>query len=180
MNKKDLDYIKRLERQDEEALQELYFSFSISFMKFFRKYGFTKPEREDLFHDSLIAMYQNIIQKKFTNMDVGIKAYLWGIGKHKAIDLLRKKKIRSAEILKSEDGIEEQNGVLTDRQKLLHQYFSALQPSCKKVLKLFYYEGLTINEIVSLGNYKDANSVKSTKSRCIKNLRELINKGRHG
>jgi DNA-directed RNA polymerase specialized sigma24 family protein len=43
------------------------------------------------------------------------------------------------------------------------------------VLKLFYYNGFTLEEIQQHLNYGNYNTVKSQKSRCLKNLKDLIN-----
>ncbi|MEL6925658.1 MAG: hypothetical protein AAFO94_16555 [Bacteroidota bacterium] len=39
---------------------------------------------------------------------------------------------------------------------------------------MFYYRGLSIAEIVEQTDYKDANTVKAYKSRCLKKLKQLI------
>jgi RNA polymerase sigma-70 factor (ECF subfamily) len=155
-------------------LKEIYDSFSGSFTSFFRKYGLSSTELEDAFQDSVIALYQNIMRGRLKILDGSIKTYIWAIGKHKVIDTVRKKK---KDIRITDDYIEPmevKEAQLNQKQKLLYEHFKALGKSCQKVLKYFYYEGLTLGEIVEISDYKDENSVKSSKSRCIKQLRNLI------
>jgi len=63
---------------------------------------------------------------------------------------------------------------LTQEQKLLYKYFKELGKKCQQVLTFFYYRGLRIEEIVQIGGYQNANTVKAQKSRCLKTLKQLI------
>ncbi|GLR19888.1 RNA polymerase sigma factor [Portibacter lacus] len=174
MSGKEEDYIRRIQRNDENALKEIYDSYSDSFMAFYRGYGLSKNDLEDAFQDSIIALYQNIMQGKLKILDGSIKTYIWAIGKYKVIDSLR---IKKKDIKISNDYIEPyeiKDAELNEKQQLLYKHFKLLGKSCQKILKYFYYEGLTLQEIVEISEYKDENSVKSSKSRCIKQLRNLI------
>jgi len=62
----------------------------------------------------------------------------------------------------------------TDRQKALAQRMNEISDSCRSLLKLFYYRGLTIDDIVEQTHYKDSNTVRSQKSRCLKHLKSLL------
>ena len=111
-----------------------------------------------------------------------MKTYLFGIGKFMIYDALKeKKKIAPYEpnLHVADDPIETvaitASEELTEEQSLLRKYFKALGEKCRLVLTLFYYRGLSIKEIVLEAGYKDENNVKATKSRCLKQLREMIN-----
>lgn len=105
-----------------------------------------------------------------------IKTYVWSIGKYKLVDVLRKNKLKKQKLPEDEiEPIELRQEALSAQQEILYRHFKALGKKCQKVLKYFYYEGLSIAEIAALGEYKDANTVKSSKSRCIKQLRKLVN-----
>lgn len=178
MSKEKSDYINRIIKNDENALTELYDKYYGSFNAFFKKYGLDSSEIPDAYQDTMIALYQNIHHGKLKILDGSLKTYIWGIGKHKVIDMVRKKALKVPEIeLEEVESIVIEDSELNNHQKLLHKHFKELGESCKQILKYFYYEGLTIDEIVSISEYKDANTVKSTKSRCIKQLKSLINKG---
>ncbi|WP_254097249.1 RNA polymerase sigma factor [Aquimarina sp. Aq107] len=63
---------------------------------------------------------------------------------------------------------------LTPQQELLRQHFKNLGKRCQEMLTLFYYRGLTIDEITESLGYENKNVVKSQKSRCLKSLKESI------
>ena len=62
----------------------------------------------------------------------------------------------------------------SDNQLKLARRLNEISDSCRQVLQLFYYRGLTIEEIVELTHYKDGNTVRSHKSRCLKHLKSLF------
>ena len=63
-------------------------------------------------------------------------------------------------------------------EKKLELAFSALGDKCKAVLKLFYYQDYTIEEITKILGYNSKDVVKSQKSRCLKSLKEKFENGR--
>ena len=65
---------------------------------------------------------------------------------------------------------------LTKEQKLLKKYYNELGDRCKSVLNLFYYQGYNLDEIREILNYSNKKVLKSQKSRCIKQLKNLLNK----
>ena len=169
--------LARIANNDKTVLDVLYKEFREPFMSYFKRYNIAEEEVKDLYQDTMIAFYQNGVKGKLSNLKSSIKTYVFGIGKHKAVDLLRKKS-KTVDFEKPLEGFEEIDfgGELSTRQQQLRKHFSALGESCKKMLIMFYYRGLDISDIVQEGGYKDANSVKSHKSRCVKQLRSLINK----
>ena len=46
--------------------------------------------------------------------------------------------------------------------------------NCQKILELFYYQEKKLGDIVNALGYDNKDVVKSQKSRCIKQLRKLI------
>ena len=62
----------------------------------------------------------------------------------------------------------------SEQSIMLSKNLDKISESCKKVLELFYYRNLTIDEIVEVTEYKDGNTVRSHKSRCLKRLKSLF------
>ena len=46
---------------------------------------------------------------------------------------------------------------------------------CKKILVLFYYEGLSMKEILNSMDYENEQVVRNKKYKCLKQLTEMIN-----
>ena len=58
----------------------------------------------------------------------------------------------------------------------LQKAIAQLPPACQRVLELYFYQGLTIPEIKNTLNYESENSVSVQKSRCLKALRDVLEK----
>jgi RNA polymerase sigma-70 factor (ECF subfamily) len=51
-----------------------------------------------------------------------------------------------------------------------------MSDSCKQILNLFYYEKKSMDEIALILNYKNGDTIKSKKSRCISTFNNNVNK----
>ncbi|MGH1383940.1 RNA polymerase sigma factor [Kordia sp.] len=176
MEKQQLSLQSRLRNDDKKALEEVYVTYKDAFVNYGLRFNLDKEDLIDVYQDSVIAMYQNFITKQTHIENSTLKTYLFSIGKHKIYDRLKERKLLVGGIVVEDDyeEIDLNETTLTNEQELLRKYFSHLGKSCQQVLKLFYYRSLSIKEIVSQTEYKDANTVKSHKSRCMKKLIALI------
>lgn len=177
------ELLKKMRGGDEAAFKQVYEQNRIKFLYFAHKYGLEEEESVDVYQDSYIAFYQNVLSGKLEVLTSTLSTYLFGIGKFLIMKRLEKNKrsVRSEKILKvvgadpsmvSDWDLED--GALTREQQLLKEHFSGLGAQCQKLLTMFYYRGLTIREIIKAGGYSNENVVKSQKSRCLKTLRERI------
>ncbi len=170
-----------LKSGSEQAFKKVYEDNRDKFLNFAKKYDLSNDELIDVYQDAYLVFHENILSGKLKEMTSTISTYLFSIGKFMIMDRLRKenKTIRSDDTLRiiREEEIEDFEidwEELTPKQKLLERFFDELGEQCKKILTLFYYRGLNIDEIVKIGNYNNKNVVKSQKSRCLKTLREKI------
>jgi DNA-directed RNA polymerase specialized sigma24 family protein len=61
-----------------------------------------------------------------------------------------------------------------DRLAQLNEALDQLGPICQQMLKLFYYNELNLEEIQHQMAYESKDTVKSQKSRCLKQLKKII------
>lgn len=176
MEKQQLDLQSRLRNDDKKALEEVYVLYKEAFVNYGLRFNLTKDDLIDVYQDSVIAMYQNFTTKQIHIESSSLKTYLFSIGKHKIYDRLKERKQFIGAVVLEDDyeEIDLNETVLTKEQQLLQKYFTRLGESCQHILKLFYYRSLSIKEIVQQTQYKDENTVKSHKSRCLKKLIALI------
>jgi len=168
---------QRLRNDDKKALEEVYLLYKDAFLNYALRYDLDKTTLLDIYQDAVIAMHQNFVVKQIILKESSIKTYLFGIGKYKIYDTLKAQKKVYALTKEVEDEIialEIEEETLSVEQELLTKYFKQLGNSCQEILKLFYYRSLSVKEIVNITHYKDENTVKSHKSRCLKKLTSLI------
>lgn len=175
-NIQDHDLQSRLRAEDKSALEFVYKSYKSEFLNFSQRYKIDNDDALDAYQDAVIAMYQNFVTNRLELTNSSIKTYLFGIGKHK-IYRIAKSKQKELNIENDIEEFEEMDSNEIDLnyyQKELAKLIGNISESCRELLRLYYYRNLSINEIVERTQYKDANTVKSHKSRCMKRLKSLV------
>lgn len=179
---RDQQWIQSLKNGQKETLDVIYLQYKEGFLDFANRYPITVDDGLDIYQDSIIVLYENILRGKLDQLKSSIKTYLYAVGKYKIFARL---KVESQhEALQGDELIEDMTlleiETAEERLKLLQQAYLHLGPRCQEVLKLFYYEGLKLEDIKDRLSYDSKNTVKSQKSRCLKQLKDLIQTNGNG
>ena len=177
--------IEDLKQGSDLLFKKIYEDNRDKFLNFARKYNLSQDDNIDVYQDAYIIFYNNVMQGKVQEFTSSISTYLFSIGKYLIFDKMKKNNktinpdfdlsiVREKEELVDPD-LEMEKQELTTEQVLLKKYFVTLGKKCQELLTLFYYRGFTIKDIIEAGDYTNENVVKSTKSRCMKTLKERIN-----
>ncbi|MEM7105657.1 MAG: sigma-70 family RNA polymerase sigma factor [Bacteroidota bacterium] len=174
-NRSDAELQNLLRSDDKKALEFIYVTYKSEFLSYAKKYGLNAYYATDLYQDAIIAMRYNFVNSKLELKSSSIKTYLFGIGKYKILKKLKKDKmLLDIQIEEEYSQITLDEFTPSSRSIALSKYLDSISESCRKILELFYYRNLTIDEIVQITSYKDGNTVRSHKSRCLKRLRSLF------
>ena len=167
---------KQLRLDNKKALEEVYNMYRQEFLNYSKRYPLVEADIVDIYQDAVIAMHQNFVMSQLELETSSIKTYLFGIGKNKIFKKLKEehKVLRiETETSDSYETVDIEPHAPTHNQIILAKKLNEISESCKTILKLFYYRGLTIDDIVATTDYKDGNTVRSQKSRCLKHLKTL-------
>lgn len=176
--------LEELKQGSEEKLRKVYEDNRDKFINFAKRYNLPQDDVIDIYQDAYVAFYNNVMSGKIKKMTSSISTYLFSIGKYLIFDKMKKnnKTINSdynMDIVRDQEDVMEHITLnaeeLTYEQQLLRKHFSSLGKQCQELLNLFYYRGFTIKDILEQGSYNNENVIKSSKSRCMKTLKELIN-----
>lgn len=173
--------ILRLKQGDKEALAELYSSFRKRFIAWIT--GLTNcsyDEAKEIYQYAVLTLYENVVEGKFTETkDANIKTYLFSIGRNKFMADARKQ-IR----LTFEEELNDQPGTVTASEqdaeyrksikKEVQQAMNDMGEPCKTVLQLFYFDGMDMEEIAQVMGYKNGNTVKNIKYKCIQRIKNYL------
>ncbi|MEX0274928.1 MAG: RNA polymerase sigma factor, partial [Flavobacteriaceae bacterium] len=163
-----------LRQDNKNVLQEVYTEYRQAFIRFGKTYNLNEDDILDIYQEAIIAMHQNfVIKKVMLNKGTTLKTYLFGIGKNLIRNQLKKNAAKVTDHIEAEVEDEAYEGNTLLKEKLT-QGFGQLGESCREMIKLYYYRGLTPKEIASMTHYKDENTVKSLKSRCLKKLGQIV------
>ncbi|MBW1296413.1 RNA polymerase sigma factor [Aquimarina litoralis] len=172
-----------LKQGSDAVLKQVYEDNRDKFINFAKRYNISDDDILDVYQDAYIVFYDNVMNGRIQNFTSTISTYVISIGKYIILDKLKKANrtvnpdfdislVRPKEELIDHLDIDTEE--LTKEQQLLYQHFNTLGKKCKELLDLFYYRGFTIGDILELKIYNSENVIKSTKSRCLKTLKERI------
>ncbi len=176
MKKDDLILQEELRQGNKKSFEAVYLQHRDAFINFGKSYPIDTNQLMDIYQDATISLFQNFVMKKLKLKTSTVKTYLFGIGKNLILAELKKesKIYREAPIQQEYEEIIIDSPEETTESRLLAGSFKQLGEKCQEIIRMFYYRNLSVKEIVELSHYKDENTVKSHKSRCMKSLRELV------
>lgn len=172
--------LEQIKKGDKKILRSIYEENRKRFINFAKKQGLRIEDAEDVYQDSIIAFQENIITGKIQTLNSSLSTYLFGIGKHLIQYQIRlnsrQKNSPAVKIneIKEELDVNFMGEIVTKEQRLLRKGLKKLGAKCVEVLELFFLQGYVLDEIVEFLNYKNKKVLRSQKSRCISQLREII------
>lgn len=179
---RDQEWIQSLKNGQTATLDVIYLKYKTGFIDFAKRYPIAVDVALDVYQDSIIILYENILKGKLNQLKSSIKTYLFAIGKYQIFAYLKEESqfesLEDVELVENMTLFEIDTS--EDRLKLLQQAYLQLGPKCQEVLKLFYYEGLNLEDIKNKLSYDSKNTVKSQKSRCLKQLKDTIQTNGNG
>lgn len=174
-----MDWIGSIKSNENKALTDIYTLYRSECL-FWIKQNFNVQDSEalDIFQLSVVILYDNVVSGKLTALTTDIKIYLKGIIRNKAFELIRKQKIyekqqKAAIIMDylSSDGPPE--GLLEEQLSKMLLCLEKLGDPCRLLLQHFYYSGMSMEQIGILLGYKNTDTVKNQKYKCLKRLQKL-------
>ena len=170
-----LDLVQSFQIDPDAAMAKIYRLYRDEYLAFSKSISEKEDLRVDSFQEAVIGLYENLSRDKIQTGSSTVKTYLFSIGKNKLLNAIQKeKKYTELQSIKEkehtlENNLEEVNGFLTKAVDQLGQ-------RCQDVLIKFYYYRYSIEAIMHDMQYKNENTVKAHKSRCLSQLRDIIKK----
>lgn len=174
------DIIHSIKRGGQTELGMVYEEYRSEFIHWLAKtYGCSSDDCKDIYQLVILTFYNNIKQDKLSHLTSSVKTYLFGIGKNIAMETLRKNsKLQSIDqeewimtnLVDEETDPDEIEGKFTAVKSALVK----LGHPCRKVIELFYHDSKSMEEIASVLSYKNAETVKNQKYKCMKRLRVIF------
>ncbi len=182
LKKRQTNIIQQIKQGNEKPLFDLYKLYRNEFIAWSaQQFGASKEQAQDSFQDAILDFHQNIMSGKLTELISSEKTYLFQIGKHKILNIIKKESrityqenlhlIKGKEI---EDFMENDNAVFTQEQ--ISDAINKLPNDCQQVLNLHYFKEYGMDSIARELNYKNADTAKSKKSVCMKRLIKELSK----
>lgn len=166
----DQEILEKIKKGDESALDFLYKKNYRMMVNMIIKNNGTEEEAKDIYQEALLAFWQKAASGKL-EMTSKISTYIYSICQNlwrKELD--RKSRLRNEE----KDGAVSDNFDEKERSKVINQCINELGETCKKILFYFYYDDLSMDEIADKLGFANADTAKTKKYKCKKELDKLI------
>jgi RNA polymerase sigma factor (sigma-70 family) len=177
----DTELLEAINEKDllEQAILQLYQDHLEAAKAFIMSKGGTKQDADDIFQETIVSFIDCVQKKKF-RQESGIRTFLISISKNLWYNEIRKReRVGRREIIFEMDRDQPETAVIEtiqyrEMKKELNQLLQDLGESCRKILELFYYENLSMKEIVDHLHYENEQVVRNKKYKCLNQLTEKM------
>ena len=173
------EVIQKIRAGGQTELGMIYEEYRSEFLQWITKeYDCSMDDGKDLYQLVILIFYDNVKRGKLEHLVSSIKTYLFGIDKNLAKDNMRKEKkfipINQEKWIK-EYLIDEPDQQIDDNIfGLAKKALVKLGQPCQRLIELFYYENKSMQEITEAMHYKNAETTKNQKCKCMARLRKLV------
>ena len=172
--------LESIRNGDKTQLEALYKAHKLEFINWVStKYGCSSEDAKDAFQFAIITLFENLRANRIKQLNSSIKTYLFAVGKHKILEQ-QKSAIRfthklNEDITEFEDIYKWDNDLYEQALRVIEVCLEKLGDPCKSLLQLYYYHGLSMDDIAEKMQYKNRLTSKNLKYKCINRLRKLFN-----
>lgn len=170
--------IQQIKSGDQKSLGMLYESYRQEFLRWVMK-DFHCPEDDskDIFQVAVLAVYENIQKGKLDHLTSSLKTYLFGVGKNLAHEWTRRNQrnqpFEPEHFLQAVATDEPDRDALDAKLTLVSVCLSKMGPPCRDLLEQFYFGRKSMEELTLTLGYKNADSAKNQKYKCMGRLRKF-------
>lgn len=151
--------------------------------KWIRNNGGTNDDSEDIFQEAMVILYEKSQSEDF-RLSCKIGTYLFAVSKHlwyKKLQQLQRQPMSLVENAGSEEGqdwaYEDEIKIQEEREAHFEQLNAALDQlgePCSSLLKAFYHQDKSMQEIAAEFGYTNPDNAKTQKYKCLTRLRKIF------
>lgn len=172
-------FIDGLRTGNNEVLSALYKKYYNIVLKFIVNNSGTQEAAQDIYQETIIVLYENV-QKPGFQLNCQLQTYIYSIAKRLWLKQLKK---NSKTFLFKEDGENELVDVSEEITEHLNkevelekltQSLTELGEPCATLIKDFYVQKLSMDEIAEKFGYTNAANAKTQKYKCLQRLKKCF------
>jgi RNA polymerase sigma factor (sigma-70 family) len=177
----DADLITAIGNGDQlnNAIYFIYQQYSSTIQSFILANSGTPQDAEDIFQETVVTFIDLVKKNKFRG-EAAIKTFLVAVARNLWLNELKKRQHsgKREKVFETSRELTEMDvsQYIADRE-MKQQFVEVLDKlgaSCKKLLTLYYYENLSMKDILHHLPYENEQVVRNKKYKCLQSLTELI------
>ncbi|MCP1386501.1 RNA polymerase sigma factor [Runella salmonicolor] len=138
-------------------------------------------DAQDLIQEVMVSFVEMVREGKYRG-EASVKSFLYTLTRNLWITELRKRgaEAKRNEIYETnrEQWDDDINAFISykEAQKTITALFEKLGEKCRKILTLFYYEDLSMKEILVQTHYENEQVLRNRKYKCLKEMTDLVHR----
>ena len=171
--------IRSGQRMD-EMVKAIYRNYFESLAWYIMNNSGSRQDAEDVFQE-VVVNFITLVQKDKFRGESTVKTFLFSLNRHTWLNELKRRNralAREEKYEKMQDKTElDSSHHIADREGKAEviSLVSKLGETCRKILTLFYYENLSMKEILETMEYENEQVVRNKKYKCLKQLEQMLN-----
>ncbi|MFI5185278.1 MAG: RNA polymerase sigma factor [Chitinophagales bacterium] len=139
-----------------------------------------RQDAEDIFQEVVVDFIDAVQKNKFRG-ESSVKTFLYSLNKYAWLNELKRRGRavqREIKYEKTQDRKEVDVSHLISNREARSQVMTIVEQlgdTCKKILVMFYYENLSMREILEKTEYETEQVVRNKKYKCLKQLEQMLN-----
>ena len=172
--------INKIKDGDRDQLAIIYKAYRSEFIAWIcSHFQCSRDDARDVYQVSILILYENIINDRLLQLKSSIKTYLFAIGKNKFLEMKKEESRLQGNVNGADIEIEEvASWEIEEREEKLEMVaegMNDLGEPCKTLLELYYHHGMSMEEIAERLSYKNRETTKNLKYKCLKRMRKIFN-----
>jgi RNA polymerase sigma factor (sigma-70 family) len=166
-------------RNMDRAVRILYQEHAAVTRSFIMGRGGSEQDADDIFQETVISFIDTVQKGKFRS-ESSIRTFLISISKNLWMNEMRKRSRADNRDKVFEIGRDQEDAgvgeAIGDRElkQELQKMLDGLGDACRKILTLFYYENLSMKEMVTHLHYENEQVVRNKKYKCLQQLTGML------
>ncbi|MBN8674566.1 MAG: sigma-70 family RNA polymerase sigma factor [Chitinophagales bacterium] len=163
----------------DESIKALYRNHFESLCWYIMNNSGSRQDAEDVFQEVVLS-FIDLVQKDKFRGESTVKTFLFSLNRHTWLNELKRRGralVREEKYERGQERTELDAGhYIADREGKAEvtRLVGELGDTCRKILLLFYYENLSMREILETLHYENEQVVRNKKYKCLKQLEQMI------
>lgn len=173
----DKSMLQQLQQGDQKVLGQLYRQYRADFLAWMTsQYACSRDDARDIYQNTMLTFSEKVKEEDFNIFNATLKTYIFGIGKNKYREHRRLHNRYLPLETDAEKQIPEPQPDPTNKEdiQLVHHCLQKLGEPCKSILELYYFHGMSMEEIKEHLVYRNPHTARNMKYKCMQRLKEIF------
>lgn len=176
----DTEIVNLIKKADPRGLSIVYESFRAEFIHWImRLQRCGNEDARELYQASVLILYDNVMAGKLDSLRSSLKTYLFGIGKNLVWQRYRtnhRQQVVGAEFYLVNYLLVDGDSQLANdiNLEIVSHSYQQLGGPCHELLGHYYFGRKNMEEIAGLMGYKNPDTAKNQKYKCMERLRKMV------